>query len=184
VSSEDGSVLAGANCQKTYHGFDLGYWRSDCLPPGHDRNAAFRSDRLRRAGLDYAGSHLGRLPAVEGVRLLRTFGIWQPRRLVYFAEGRMLPGRSLAVAAVWAALALGLAGAWALRRRRGELAILMAPLVLSIGTSLIAFGYPRFRYPTDVVLLVLTAFVLERAVVARRARYAALRPRPLWRSRV
>jgi hypothetical protein len=60
----------------------------------------------------------------------------------------------------------------------------MAPFVLSIGTSLIAFGYPRFRYPTDVVLLVLSAFVLERAVVARKARYAALRPRRVWRSRV
>jgi hypothetical protein len=53
----------------------------------------------------------------------------------------------------------------------------MAPFVLSVGTSLIAFGYPRFRYPTDVVLLVLTAFLLERAVVARQARAATHRRR-------
>jgi 4-amino-4-deoxy-L-arabinose transferase-like glycosyltransferase len=177
VSTEDGPVIAGANCGKTYAGRDLGYWRSDCLPPGRDRNAAFRSQRLRQAGLDYAGNHIGRLPAVEGVRLLRTFGLWQPRRHVYFAEGRKLPGRSLAVVACWAVLALGLTGAWTLRRRRGELAILLAPVALAVCTTLIAFGYPRFRYAADVSLIVLAAVAIGRFA---EARYAALRPRPRW----
>lgn len=177
VSTEDGPVIAGANCGKTYAGRDLGYWRSDCLPPGRDRNAAFRSQRLRQAGLDYAGNHIGRLPAVEGVRLLRTFGLWQPRRHVYFAEGRKLPGRSLAVVACWAVIALGLTGAWTLRRRRGELAILLAPVALAVCTTLIAFGYPRFRYAADVSLIVLAAVAIGRFA---EARYAALRPRPRW----
>ncbi|MEA2423527.1 MAG: hypothetical protein QOF55_2626 [Thermoleophilaceae bacterium] len=171
VSTEDGPVIAGANCGPTYHGSDLGYWRSDCLPPGRDRNQAFRSQRLRSAGLDYARAHAGRLPAVEGVRLLRTFGIWQPKRHVYFSEGRMLPGRSLAVLAVWAALALGLAGAWSMGRRApGTLAILVAPVVLAVGTTLIAFGYPRFRYAADVALIVLGAALLDRVARARSAR--------------
>jgi 4-amino-4-deoxy-L-arabinose transferase-like glycosyltransferase len=181
VSTEDGPVIAGANCSFTYHGRDVGYWRSDCLPPGRDRNAAFRSARLRRAGLQYARDHLGRVPAVEGVRLLRTFGIWQPRRHVFFAEGRVLPGRAFAVAAVWVVLALGLAGAWRLRRRAGALAILLAPLVLAVGTTLIAFGYPRFRYAADVSLIVLGAALLDAAVAARQA--ADRRRRP-GRSRV
>ncbi len=169
VSTEDGPVIGGANCAGTYSGENMGYWLSTCLPPGRDRNAAFRSDRLRRSGIDYAKSHAGRLPAVEGVRLLRTFGLWQPKRLVYFAEGRKLPGRSLAVAACWVALALGLAGAWTLRGRRGQLAILVAPAILAVGTTLIAFGYPRFRYATDVCLIVLSAAALDRAIRARRA---------------
>jgi hypothetical protein len=178
VSTEDGPVIAGANCDATYGGPDMGYWRSDCLPPGRDRNAAFRSARLRRAGLDYASAHTSRLPAVEGVRLLRTFGIWQPRRHVYFAEGRKLPGRTLAVAACLVALALGLAGAWAMRRRAGPLAILIAPLVLAVGTTLIAFGYPRFRYAADVSLIVLGAALLDRVARARAQRSAAERVRP------
>jgi hypothetical protein len=178
VSTEDGPVIAGANCSFTYHGRDLGYWRSDCLPPGRDRNAAFRSERLRRAGLDYARDHLGRVPAVEGVRLLRTLGIWQPRRHVFFAEGRVLPGREFAVAAVWIVLALGLAGAWRLRRRPGPLAIMLAPLVLAVGTTVIAFGYPRFRYAADVSLIVLGAALLDAAVAARQA--ADRRRRPGW----
>jgi hypothetical protein len=172
VSSEDGPVIAGANCAPTYRGRDIGYWCSDCLPPGRDRNAAYRAARLRRAGVDYAREHARRLPAVEGVRLLRTFGIWQPQRHVYFAEGRKLPGRPLAVAGVWIVLALGLAGAWSLRRRRGTLAILLAPVLLAVGTTLIAFGYPRFRYATDVSLIVLAAVAL-----GGRARAAAPRLR-------
>ena len=58
-----------------------------------DGNSADRSSRLRTQGVDYARAHASRLPAVEGVRLLRTFGLWQPRRHVFFAEGRVLPAK-------------------------------------------------------------------------------------------
>ena len=179
VSTEDGPVIAGANCDLTYHGVDTGYWHSDCLPRGHDRNQAFRSQRLRSAGIDYARAHAGRLVVVEGVRLLRTFGIWQPHRHVFFAEGRALPGRSIAVVAAWLVVLVGLAGAWALRRRSlGSLAILLAPVVLAVGTTLIAFGYPRFRYAADVSLIVLGAVLIDRidgAPVGSRAWQAATR---------
>jgi hypothetical protein len=173
VSTEDGPVIAGANCDLTYGGRDVGYWNSTCLPRERDRNAAWRAARLRRVGLSYAGDHAGRLPAVAGVRLLRTFGVWQPRRHVYFAEGRMLPGRTLAVVACWVVLGLGLAGAWRMRRRRGELALLAAPFVLAVGTTLVAFGYPRFRYATDVVLIVLAAVLVDALMRARASRAAA-----------
>jgi 4-amino-4-deoxy-L-arabinose transferase-like glycosyltransferase len=177
VSTEDGPVIAGANCGPAYHGRDTGYWRSDCLPPGRDRNAAYRSARLRKAGVTYSQDHVGRLPAVLGVRLLRTFGIWQPRRHVFFAEGRVLPGRTLAMVTVWIVLALGVAGAWSLRRRPGPLAIVLAPIVLAIGTSLIAFGYPRFRYAADVSLIVMEAVWLESAIAGRRRQAAERRGR-------
>jgi hypothetical protein len=170
VSTEDGPVIAGANCDATYHGRDTGYWRSDCLAPGRDRNQAARSKRLRADGLDYAREHARRLPAVAGVRLLRTFGIWQPERHVFFSEGRKLPGRGVAVVAAWLIITAGLAGAWAMRRRApGRLAILLAPVVLAIGTSLIAFGYPRFRYAADVSLIVLGAVLVDRLSGPARA---------------
>jgi hypothetical protein len=179
ISTEEGAVIAGANCDLTYRGRDLGYWHSACVGLRGDGNSARRAQRLRRQGLDYARDHAGRLPAVEGARLLRTFGLWQPERHVFFAEGRKLPGRLLAVLAVWIVLALGAAGAWALRRRPGTLAILLAPVVLALGTTLIAFGYPRFRYAADVVLIVLAATLLDRL-----AAQAALRRRGARESRV
>jgi 4-amino-4-deoxy-L-arabinose transferase-like glycosyltransferase len=169
VSSEDGPVIAGANCDLTYHGRDTGYWHSACVGLRGERNPAVRSDRLREQGLDYAREHASRLPAVEGVRLLRTFGLWQPVRHVYFAEGRDMPGRPIAVAACWAVLALGLAGAIALRRRRLELAVLLAPLLLAVATTLIAFGYSRFRYAADVALIVLAAVLIDQLLRRREA---------------
>src|SRR5438094_3867504 len=57
VSSEDGSVLAGANCGQTYGGYNVGYWRADCLPRAADRNAATASVMLRAVGLRYARDH-------------------------------------------------------------------------------------------------------------------------------
>jgi 4-amino-4-deoxy-L-arabinose transferase-like glycosyltransferase len=176
VSTEDGPVIAGANCDLTYRGPDLGYWHSACVSRAPYRNQAFRSAALRADGLRYARSHVGRLPVVEGVRLLRTFGFWQPRRHVFFAEGRDLPGRSIAVVAVWLVVLLGLAGAWAQRRRSwGSLAIMLAPVALAVGTTLIAFGYPRFRYAADVSLIVLGAVLVDRVVAARRGQRAAAR---------
>src|SRR4051794_16255724 len=104
ISSEDGPVIAGANCSPTYHGRDTGYWRADCVGLRGEANPAIRSRELRAQGVRYARDHAGRVPAVEGVRLLRTFGFWQPRRHVYFAEGREMPGRTVAVACVWLVL--------------------------------------------------------------------------------
>ena len=169
VSTEDGPVIAGANCDLTYRGRDIGYWHSACVGLRAEPNPAVRSDRLREQGLEYAREHAGRLPLVEAVRLLRTFGLWQPVRHVYFAEGRAMPLRPLAVAVCWAVLALGVAGAIALRRRRLELAILLAPAVLAVATTLIAFGYSRFRYAADVALIVLAAFLIDRLLRRKAA---------------
>jgi hypothetical protein len=72
---------------------------------------------------------------------------------------------------------LGAAGAVAMRRRRGQLAILLAPLLLTLATTLIAFGYPRFRYATDVVLIVLAAVALERLGHRAASATAEMQPR-------
>jgi hypothetical protein len=167
VSNEDGPTLAGANCRATYSGIEMGYWQTTCLERGHDRNAAFWSTRLRRQGLAYTAEHAARLPAVLAVRELRTWGLWQPRRLVFFGEGRMLPGRSFAVAWYWAMLALAIAGLWLVRARPVRLMVLLTPVVLSLVATALSYGYPRFRYAADVAVLVLAAVALERAIGVR-----------------
>ena len=60
--------------------------------------------------------------------------------------------------------------------RYGSLAylalILLAPVALAVITTLIAFGYPRFRYAADVSLIAMGAVWLETV-----GRQAAARPR-------
>ena len=161
ISSEDGPVIAGANCGPAYRGSDTGYWRADCVGLRGERNPAVRSNELRSQGVRYARRHAGRLPEVESVRLLRTLGLWQPVRHVYFAEGREMPGRTIAVVCGWLVLAGGAAGAWMLRRSRA-IVILLAPLALAVLTTVVAFGYPRFRYAADVGLIVLAGYAAAR----------------------
>ena len=48
------------------------------------------------------------------------------------------------------------------------LACLLAPVALAVATTLIAFGYSRFRYAADVALIILAAALLDQ-VLRRRA---------------
>ena len=88
ISTNDSTVLAGANCPLTYHGVDTGAWNIECISPRREDNEARQAAIWRREGLDYARDHAGRVPAVMAVRLLRIWDFWQPRRQVMFAEGR------------------------------------------------------------------------------------------------
>jgi hypothetical protein len=51
---------------------------------------------------------------------------------------------------------------------RRRLPILLAPVALAVLTTLLAFGYSRFRYGADVSLIVLAAVALDSAARRRR----------------
>ena len=59
-------MIAGANCDQTYRGRDIGYWHSACVGLRGEANPAVRSDRLREQGLGYARDHAGRAPGRGG----------------------------------------------------------------------------------------------------------------------
>ena len=47
LSTNDATVLTGANCHDTYHGKDLGSWRVDCRSHVSGAGQAFRHQRPR-----------------------------------------------------------------------------------------------------------------------------------------
>ena len=47
ISTNDGSLLAGANCDQTYYGKDLGLWTTNCLSPRVFSNEADQAARWR-----------------------------------------------------------------------------------------------------------------------------------------
>jgi 4-amino-4-deoxy-L-arabinose transferase-like glycosyltransferase len=157
ISTNEGNLLAGANCDSTYRGRDIGSWDLECVRPGPIEDESRTGARLRRDGLDYAGDHLDRIPLVIAARLARTFELLQPIRQAQAAEGR---AQGLEIAgAVWFFLLLPPAayGALLLRRRGIPLSPLLAPLGLVLAATVIGYGVPRFRHPLDVVLTVLAA---------------------------
>jgi 4-amino-4-deoxy-L-arabinose transferase-like glycosyltransferase len=163
VSTGNGAVLAGANCHATYHGKYLGFWQIDCIPPRGQGNEAVYTARWRKKGTTYAKHHVGRLVVVEGVRVLRTWGLYQ----VGNDPGE--PSEPLAVAMYLLLLPLAIAGAFLMRQRRESLAILLATPVLVTITTLTGYGTTRFRHAAEIPLVILASVTLVYAWENRRA---------------
>jgi 4-amino-4-deoxy-L-arabinose transferase-like glycosyltransferase len=172
ISTNDGTLLAGANCPLTYRGPDLGLWTVRCISAPVFTNEADQAARWSSEGAGYATDHPGRVPVVVAARLLRTFDLYQPWRMVPFAEARLGKVDKAGVLAYWLLLPFGFAGAWVMwrRGRRADLLTLLTPVVLVIATSVFGYGFPRFRLAADIVLVVLAAYSLAESLNTWRGR--------------
>jgi hypothetical protein len=185
ISTNNQTVIAGANCAQTYHGVNAGGWDITCIAPRTRSNEAAQAAIWQHEGLSYAAHHLGRLPVVVLLRELRVWDLWQPRRQARtFAEGQQIDVAEAGVAAFWLFAVIGIAGVLALRRRPPALLILLAPAVVVFVTTAIGYGVPRLRDSFDVALPVLAAAgvlaLYERLAERRRTprRFAARSRQP------
>jgi 4-amino-4-deoxy-L-arabinose transferase-like glycosyltransferase len=174
ISHNDSTVLAGANCDETYRGPDLGSWRFDCISPRKTLSEGRQAATWRREGIDYATDHVGRWPVLVPVRVLRTWDLWQPRRQLDFAEGRAKWAEGAGVVVYFLLVPFFVAGAVLLWRRRRDLAlILLAPALLVTLSSAIGYGNPRFRHAFELSIVVLAALALVRLAERRASGRAA-----------
>lgn len=174
VSTNDATVLAGANCDQTYHGVQLGGWSITCIANRTKTNEAAQAAIWERQGLHYIEHHLSRLPVVMAVRLLRVFDLWQPRRQARdFAEGQQIGVAEAGVAVFYVLILAAIPGFLALRRRRRPVRlVLLAPAVVVCISTAVGYGVPRLRDSFDIALLVLAAAGIEAV-----AEWVALRRR-------
>jgi len=170
ISTQDGSVLAGANCATTYYGELLGHWDFSCISPTRRENEAVQSEIWRDEGLDYAKEHAGRLPVVVAVRLLKGWELYQPREQVQFAEGRQKDVQRAGILVYYVLAALALYGAVLLRRRGETLWILLAPAVLVSIASVTGYGFSRLRHAAEFSIVVLAAVAITSLWERRRER--------------
>lgn len=175
ISTNDATVAAGANCPLTYHGVDMGGWNIQCISRRSERDESVQAARWRDEGFDYAAGHLGRLPLVAAVRLLRVYDFWQPRRQVQFAEGRHRRIEQAGVAMYYLLLPLAVAGLILVRRRLVRWA-LASPFVVVAITAVTGYGVPRLRHAAEIPLVALAGVALAAALEHRRARRAAPAP--------
>lgn len=172
ISTNEGGLLAGSNCDRSYYSELVGWWA--CFPqqdPQWGRNEAVISSHLRRRAFDYAGHHAGRVPVVVLARLGRTFGLYRPRQQAeledFFADRHV---REVEVSTVifYVLAVLALLGSIRLRRERRPLSILLAPVVLVVLASIASYGSFRFRIAADVSIVLLAAHALANARGVRR----------------
>lgn len=171
VSTNDSTVIAGANCPLTYAGIGIGGWDIRCISPRREDNEAEQAAIWRREGIDYAKAHVSRWPVVGAVRWLRVWDLYQPRRQVMFAEGRQRTVEKAGVVAygLLALLALGGVAVLWRARRRDALLVLLAPAVAVSIAAVIGYGVPRLRHAFEMPMLVLAAVAVMALWDRRRA---------------
>jgi hypothetical protein len=161
ISTNEGGLLAGANCHGAYYTELIGTWA--CFPrndPAWGENEAVISGHLRSRAFHYAGDHIGRVPAVVGVRVLRVWDVWKPRSSARFEAAigdRHIDAQRAAVLSLYLLAPFAIAGAVILRRRGEPLRILVAPLVFVTLVAALSYGSTRFRVAAEPALVVLAA---------------------------
>jgi 4-amino-4-deoxy-L-arabinose transferase-like glycosyltransferase len=173
ISTNEGGLLAGANCHSAYYTQLIGTWA--CFPHNDlawGENEAVISDHLRSRALHYVGDHAGRVPAVVGVRVLRVWDLWSPRSASAFEAriaDRHIDAQRAAVASLYLLVPFAVAGAVVLRRRREPLGILIAPIVFVTLVAALSYGSTRFRVAAEPSIVVLGSVGLAAAWQRMRA---------------
>jgi 4-amino-4-deoxy-L-arabinose transferase-like glycosyltransferase len=162
-------TLENTNCRSTYYGPLLGWWDQACASsPSLTRDQSEQGPTLRRHALDFIDAHLSRVPVVALARVGRLWGVFRPIQTVDLMreEGRERAVGIAGVAALYATLVAGVAGAVILRRRRVPISPLVAPVLVATLSAVLAFGNPRYRAEADIALVVLAAVALDAALDA------------------
>ena len=170
LSTNEGELIAISNCQPAYYGRDIGFSVPSCSAPemGNEAQAAAR---WQRQGLDYAGNHLGRLPLVGAVRLLRAWSLFRPFQHAQ-EQGRSANVQRLGIVYDWLLFPLALAGVVLLRRRSktigkavrdgvSALLVLLAPVAVVTVAAVLTFGTVRYRIAAEPSVCVLAAVAIS-----------------------
>ena len=182
LSTGDGGLLLGANCDLTYSGSRIGYWSLPCsVAVADSKDPSVLSARQDHAALHYVGHHLGRLPVVIAARVGRIWDVFRPFQTARFDtyEGRPPNASWAGIWAFWVLAPLAVIGFVLLGRTGARRWPLLMPPVLVTLLAAAAYGIIRFRAPAEVSIVVLAAVALDaggRALRPRRSGAAVAAP--------
>jgi hypothetical protein len=174
LSTGDGAVLLGANCDRTYSGEFLGVWSLECstrVPETKDLSVLAK--RQRDEAFEYVGDHLGRVPVVVAARIGRTWDVFRPFQTADFgeAEGRPREAAIVGLIMYWVLVPFAIYGLVLLRRRRVPVWPLVVPFAIVTVVVTLGYGLTRFRVPAEPSIVVLASVAaVRRGSVSRRAR--------------
>lgn len=168
LSTNGDEVFVYANCDTAYAGKFAGWWDFQCQEriratgDGPDEDVLDESQVAtfwRRIGVEYARDHVGALPRVVALRVLRQWELarpWQNTELGA-TEGRDPTASRVALGQYYAMFALSGVGLVVMRRARLRTVPLVAQFVGVTITAAVVYGTVRFRAPAEPALCVLAA---------------------------
>ncbi|MBK5332651.1 MAG: glycosyltransferase family 39 protein, partial [Ilumatobacteraceae bacterium] len=176
LSTNGNEVMVYANCASVYNGPFVGYWDFQCQetvrqatgePPGDESQVALY---WRSLGFDYARDHVGELPRVVTLRVLRQWELFRPLQNVNLGgiEGRNRDASTMGLMMYYGLAGLSIVGAVSMRRRRIPLLPIGVQFLSVTITSAYTYGSVRFRAPAEPALCVLGAVGLVPVVALAR----------------
>jgi 4-amino-4-deoxy-L-arabinose transferase-like glycosyltransferase len=177
LSTNGNEVMVYANCPTAYNGDFVGYWDYQCQqkvrdekgdPPGDESQTALY---WRSLGFDYARDHIGELPRVMTLRVLRQWELFRPLQNVTLAgiEGRDRDASTMGLLMFYGLASLSVVGVVSMRRRKIPVLPLGVQFLSVTITSAYTYGTIRFRAPAEPALCVLGAVGLVPVVAAVRS---------------
>lgn len=147
-----------------------------CWPNDPNIDESQRDKYGREIAIDYMLSHKSRLPIVAAARVGRMWDIYTPDlgredepfgqnvRFNWQVEGRGQRASRIGLVMFVCLWPLAMSGGWWLWRRRVPLSPLLSMAIVITVTSAFTFGITRYRVPVDVMMVVLAAAGIERAL--------------------
>ncbi len=143
------TALAGANCDETYHGREIGLWDYRCT---RGERRAFESEKeysshLQRDTGEYVLGHLSTVPKVLVARFVRGLGLWAPRQQATQEEIETRVWGVLLVTYFVSFVLLAVGGFGIVRRSPDAVTrwILAAPVATSLLLIVVGHANTRFR---------------------------------------
>ncbi len=167
-----GGLISGANNDSTYRGQYVGYWVGlGARAFSTHGDGSEIADAALQTGIDYAGNHLDRVPAVVAFRVGRIWGVYRPVQMAEFeqAEGRPQWASLTAKAMSPLLLLLGIWGVVVLVRRRTAILPILAPILLVILGGALFYGSTRLRAFSEPSLVVLAAVGFDQLLARGRS---------------
>ncbi|MEA3185887.1 MAG: hypothetical protein QOJ74_2364 [Ilumatobacteraceae bacterium] len=166
LTTNEGPLWLGANCDESYYGPALGGWSLFCVVNAHigenGEDPSVRSAQQRRLGIDYARHHLTRLPEVVVARVGRTLDLYDVTGLVHgdVGEERERVATWAGIVSFWILAPLAALGFRRLRRLHR--AVLSLPILVVALTTVVFYGGHRIRSSAEPAIVILAAYALER----------------------
>ncbi len=172
LTTNEGPLLLGANCDEAYYGPAQGGWSLFCVVNDPftrpDEDPSTRSARQRREGLSYARHHLGRLPIVAVKRVGRSLDLFALGNLVHqdVGEDRERWASWAGIGSFWVLAPLAVLGA--ARTRRRDRVVLLIPVMIALATTVAFYGGHRIRSSAEPAIAVFAAIAIDRLMSRRR----------------
>lgn len=165
ISTQDGLLLLGTNCEPAYEGGGRGFWLLSCIDlvdVPTDADQSERSAAYRTYALDYLADHADQLPGVVMARLGRGLSLWQTDAMTFLnvGEGRERWASQIGLWQYWLLTPLAVYGLWRWPSRQPRW-----PLIVTGSLALIMimafYGIPRFRIPAEVGIVLCAAVAID-----------------------